>query len=238
MSRASDFGVADLDAFFIGSLVERAFDLEARLCRRRADEFDDGDTIRQRPAAPVLRDMAEQAVLDPVPLRRSRRIMVHAERQVRLIGELLQFDLPQTHARAIRAAAIGRDRQFFHVRIAFAAHAREPRADGLDRELRGITGDADADEASVGRHVVDAVRHDLAQVLVLEVVHGDAQRIALRPIVGAAVPEVADQLFLLRIDGDDGLASCLSGHDFALMGAASSNLSCGTNNFQDLASIW
>ncbi len=44
------FGVADLDAFFIGSLVERAFDLEARLCRRRADEFDDGDTIRQRPA--------------------------------------------------------------------------------------------------------------------------------------------------------------------------------------------
>ena len=49
------FGVADLDAFFIGSLVERASDLEARLCRRRADEFDDGDTIRQRPAAPVPR---------------------------------------------------------------------------------------------------------------------------------------------------------------------------------------
>jgi hypothetical protein len=48
------------------------------------------------------------------------RIMVHAERQVRLIGELLQFELPQTHARPIRAAAIGRDRQFFHVRIAFA----------------------------------------------------------------------------------------------------------------------
>ena len=62
------FGIGDLDAFFIGSLVERAFDLEARLCRRRADEFDDGDTIRQRPAAPILRDMAEQAVLDPVPL--------------------------------------------------------------------------------------------------------------------------------------------------------------------------
>src|SRR5271163_4784277 len=49
------FGVADLDAVFIGSLVERASDLEARLCRRRADEFDDGDTIRQRPAAPVPR---------------------------------------------------------------------------------------------------------------------------------------------------------------------------------------
>ena len=44
----------------------------------------------------------EETVLDPVPLRRSRRIMVHAERQVRLIG----------------------DRQFFHLRIASdAAHA-------------------------------------------------------------------------------------------------------------------
>src|SRR5208337_1159553 len=98
----------------------------------------------------------------------------------------------------------------------FAAHAREPRADGLDRELRGIAGDADADEAGVGRHVVDAVRHDLAQILVLEVVHVDAQRIALRPIVGATILEVADQLFLLRIDGDDGLAFCLSGHDFRI----------------------
>ena len=75
---------------------------------------------------------------------------------------------------------------------------------------------ADADEAGVGRHVVDAVRHDLAQVLVLEVVHLDAQRIALRPIVGATILEVADQLFLLRIDGDDGLAFGLSGHDFRI----------------------
>ena len=82
-----------------------------------------------------------------------------------------------------------------------------------------VPGDADANEAGVGRHVVDAVRHDLAQVLVLEVVHGDAQRIALRPIVGATISEVADQLFLLRIDGDEGLAFCLSGHDFRNMGS-------------------
>ena len=44
----------------------------------------------------------------------------------------------------------------------------------------------------------------------------NAQRIALRPIVGATISEVADQLFLLRIDGDGGLASCLSGHDFRI----------------------
>jgi hypothetical protein len=49
------FGIGDPDAFFVGSLIERALDLEARLGRRRADEFDDGNAIRQRPAAPVLR---------------------------------------------------------------------------------------------------------------------------------------------------------------------------------------
>ena len=42
------FGIGDLDAFFIGSLIEHALDLEARLGCRGADEFDDGDAIRQR----------------------------------------------------------------------------------------------------------------------------------------------------------------------------------------------
>ena len=53
----------------------------------------------------------------------------------------------------------------------------------------------------------------MPSVLVLEVVHVDAQRIALRPIVGAAVLEVADQLLLLRVDGDDRLPFGLRRHD-------------------------
>ena len=44
------------------------FDLETGLGRRCPDQLDDGQTIGQRPAAPVLRDMAEQPVLNLVPL--------------------------------------------------------------------------------------------------------------------------------------------------------------------------
>ena len=66
--------------------------------------------------------------------------------------------------------------------------------------------DAHAHPTRIGADVVDAIRHDLAFGLVLEVVNPDAVRIALGAIIRSTVPEVADQLFLLRIDGDDGLA--------------------------------
>jgi hypothetical protein len=52
-------GGADLDALQVGARAEHTLDLQSSLGRGCADELDDGDTIRQRPAAPVLRDVAE-----------------------------------------------------------------------------------------------------------------------------------------------------------------------------------
>jgi hypothetical protein len=69
-------GIADLDALFVGARVERAFDFQSGFGRSGADQLDDGDAVGQRPAAPVLRDVAEQAVLYAVPLRRARRVVV------------------------------------------------------------------------------------------------------------------------------------------------------------------
>jgi hypothetical protein len=88
------FGVADSDALFIGVGVEFAADRQARLGRGRCDRFDDCRPARERPATPILRDVAEQAVFDLVPLGCAGRIMAHDDGQSGLIGELLQFDLP------------------------------------------------------------------------------------------------------------------------------------------------
>src|SRR5450631_4386126 len=115
---ALNLGIDDLDALLVGARVERALDLQAGLGRRRADQLDDGDSIRQRPPAPVLRNVAEQAVLYSVPLRCARRVVVDTKHEPRLVGELLQLDLPQSYARPIRAAAIGRDRQLASLGIA------------------------------------------------------------------------------------------------------------------------
>ena len=65
---ASHCGFADLYALLVAARVEGALDLQTGFGRGRADQFDDGKTIRKRPAAPVLRDMAEQPVLDLIPL--------------------------------------------------------------------------------------------------------------------------------------------------------------------------
>ena len=57
------------------------------------------------------------------------------------------------------------------------------------------------------------MRHHLAQLLVLEVVHVHVQRVAFGPIIRAAVLEVADQLLLLGVNRDDGLARGLGRND-------------------------
>ena len=79
----------DLDAFLVDPRVEGTFDLEpGRGCGCR-DELDDGGSIRKRPAAPVLRDPAEQAMLYLIPFRRARRIMPDLYGQARLVREFL-----------------------------------------------------------------------------------------------------------------------------------------------------
>ena len=52
-------GIGDFDARLVGARVEHAFDLEPGLGGRCADQFDHGETIGQRAATPILRDVAE-----------------------------------------------------------------------------------------------------------------------------------------------------------------------------------
>src|SRR6266496_2270991 len=102
---AVHLGVADPDALLVAARIERAFDFQTGFGRRCTDQLDHGKAICERPAARVLRDVAEQPVLELVPLRRAGRIVVDTDDEPGLIGQLLQFDLPEPHSRTIRAAA-------------------------------------------------------------------------------------------------------------------------------------
>ena len=62
------FGVGDLDALLIGPLIERTRDLEPGFGRRRGDQLDHCSAADEWLGAPVLGDVAEQPVLDLVPL--------------------------------------------------------------------------------------------------------------------------------------------------------------------------
>src|SRR5262245_48391575 len=96
-------------------------------------------------------------------------------------------------AHAYHSSRRGRDRQFSCMRIALSSLAFEPATDRMHGELGSIARDPDADEAGVGGHIVYAIRHDLAEFLVLEVVHVHTPRIAFRTVIGSDILEVADQ---------------------------------------------
>ena len=81
---AGHLGVGDLDALLVDAGVERALDFEPGVGGRRADQFDHGAAVGQWTTAPVLRDVAEQPVFDPVPLRRARREAHFIEMAVKL----------------------------------------------------------------------------------------------------------------------------------------------------------
>src|SRR5450755_2747804 len=95
------WGFADLDALLVAARVECALDLQTGLGSRRADQFDDGKAICKWQAAPVLRDVAEQPVLNLVPFRCAGRIVVDADREPGLVGQLLQFELPNAPTRTV-----------------------------------------------------------------------------------------------------------------------------------------
>ena len=57
-------------------------------------------------------------------------------------------------------------------------------------ELGGVGSDTDIDEAFVGGLVVDPIGRGLAELLILEVVDLDVQRLALRPVVFLVSTEI------------------------------------------------
>jgi hypothetical protein len=53
----------------------------------------------------------KETVLDLVPFGRARRQIADRDGESRLLGQLLQFPLPQAHPRAVAVSAIGADEQ-------------------------------------------------------------------------------------------------------------------------------
>src|SRR6478672_5380681 len=62
---------------------------------RGTDELDDGFEVNEWAPTPILGDMAEEPVLDLVPLRCSWREVADANLEAGAVGQFLQFNLPE-----------------------------------------------------------------------------------------------------------------------------------------------
>jgi hypothetical protein len=88
---------------------------------------------RQGQPCPGQADLAEQAVLDRVPLRRARGKVAHRDRQSEAVGQpLLQQRAPSSRSRAVGSAAIGQDQQLALAWVAPPSFAKPPLHDGFD----------------------------------------------------------------------------------------------------------
>ena len=86
-----ELGVGDLGAFRVAPGVAFGVDLEPGACGRRADEVDDDLMAGERPTPPVHGDVAEESMLDPVPLACARWEMT----DVRLARRFTRTDARQ-----------------------------------------------------------------------------------------------------------------------------------------------
>jgi hypothetical protein len=201
----SDLLVGDAAPLGVATVVDLASHAQTGLRRGRRDEAHDDLMGDQRLASPVLRDEREEAVLDLVPLARTRRQVTHGDGEAQLVGEALQLELPEAQAVAIAAAAVRGDHERRGLRIDRRAHLLPPRADRLHRELAGVVADADTHPRLVLSKVVDAVGRRAPDLVVDEVVHQDFDRVALRSEFTPTVLVVSHQLALLGVHRDRGL---------------------------------
>ena len=131
--------------------------------------------------------------------------MTHRDRQAKAVNDfLLELLFPNPRAGGIAATAIGFNQQLSGLRKAFQPLSRTPLGNISHRKGGGVGGLAHIDGALMVLHIIDAIRHGLAQRILRKVMHVDTLR-ALAP--GApGVLEVTNQFFLLGVDTDHRLS--------------------------------
>jgi hypothetical protein len=186
----------------IPSFVQLGLYTEASHRARVPDELYDRFEGTQGTPPPILRDMAEQAMFNLVPLARARREVRHVDTQLEIVGQLLEPALPGAAAIPIAPAGVGRDEHGGRVRVGTAPHHRPPLPNRRDREGRGVVIPPNAHPGLVAGHVVHAVRDGFPRRVTGKVVHPHVLRGAGRGPFLAGILEIAHQFLLLSVDRD------------------------------------
>jgi len=144
-------------------------------------------------------------MLDGIPLRRASRIVAHGDCDPVGIDEfLLQADLQHSRVRRVASTRVCVDQKALRMRVAPGSLFAPPFHDVVGSELGGVFRYSDTDKTAVRGEIVDSVGSRSVVRVAGKVVGIDlVRRPAPRP---ADILEVADQLLLLRVDTDDGVA--------------------------------
>src|SRR5262249_51304349 len=143
------------------------------------------------------------------PLAGARWEMADTDGQPQLVGQLLEFYLPQASPITVAAPGIRRDQQLLGSAIPRSAQVLPPTPDAGHGKLGGVVADADVDPPFVLSRVVDAVGTDFVPTLQAEVVDLDSSGLPLRFPLLARMSEIPDVFLLFRVHRDAGLPAPL-----------------------------
>jgi len=108
--------------------------------------------------------------------------MTNRDRQAEAVSDLLlELLFPNPRAGGIAAPAISFDQQLSGLRKAFQSFGRTPLGNIVHRKGGRVGELAHVDGALIVLHIVDAVRHGLAQRILRKVMHVDALWPQVRP---------------------------------------------------------
>ena len=192
-------------ARWIRSRVELRLDPQPGGRPRGPDAVHDGLKCGERFPAPVRGDVAEEPMLDLVPLAGPGGKVADADAEACLIGELLEFQLPGAAAIAVAASRVGGNEHGLRVGVGALPHPLPPVANRGHREGGRVVIAPHAHPGLVAGHVVDAVGNRLPEGVGREIVHVHRFRRPLWLPFPPRILERTDQFLLLCVDGDDRL---------------------------------
>ena len=127
--------------------------------------------------------------------------MAYRDLQAESVRDLfLESFLEMPGTIAVATTGVGQDQQFTTPTVMLLAVCKPPLPDRIDGKLRRIGRDADMDESVISANIVYTIRGRLAQGILWKIVCIHFDR--LSGPRSARVLEIADQLFVFRVDAD------------------------------------
>ena len=141
-------------------------------------------------------------MFDLVPFAGPWREMGDRNGDTDLIRQALQFQLPQAEPPAVAASTVRRDQDPARAGRESSAFVPPPAANRRDRERTRVVIGPDIDDPGVAPDVVDAIRIRSRHVGRRKIMRAHRPGLLCGTPWLAGIGQVADELFLLRIDRD------------------------------------
>ena len=143
----------------------------------------------KRFASPILTDVGKESMLDLVPLAGARWEMTNRYDKTGFVGELLQFDLPESNSRPVAASSVSGNQKATRLRIRLPSHGNPPLADALHSKRCCVVVGSDIDPACITGLVVNPVGSHFPKFWNLKIIDADFFRVALRSELPSTVLE-------------------------------------------------